>query len=320
MHKGLEDLSVRDLVWLAELPRFTSLSNLARSRHTTPANVSKAFARMEMVMECKLLARSSAGTLLTEEGLELARAATQALGLLDRAAGAKVEGTRGYEKSLRLGSRGFLNVIVAPLLVKRFEASFPELGLTFIDLSPAEKLEASRSDGIDALISVGELDLGKQWVNESVGRMRWGLYGSASHPLTRGQKTLSVDELLPWRILRAAWWDGRAISGGDDFLPLAPHRKSQGHLVQTASTALAICADSRYLVYVPCAAARAHVLSGLVTELRCPELPPLHQTICLSVNAERVDQRVKRQISLVLRALLLESERDDEDEGAHADA
>jgi len=71
MHKGLEDLSVRDLVWLAELPRFTSLSNLARSRHTTPANVSKAFARMEMVMGCKLLARSSAGTLLTEEGLEL---------------------------------------------------------------------------------------------------------------------------------------------------------------------------------------------------------------------------------------------------------
>lgn len=312
MHKGLEELSIRDLIWLADLPRFSSLSNLARSRRTTPANVSKAFARIEAALRCSLLSRSSAGTMLTEEGLELARAATQALALLDRAAGVKSDGKLSYERTVRLGSRGFLNVIIAPLLVKRFEATFPELGLTFIDMSPADKLEASRSDGMDALISVGELDLGRAWMNEIVGTMRWGLYASVSHPLVRVQSSVTANDLLPWRILRSGWWDGRAISGGEDYVPLASPRKSQGHVVQTASTALAICADSNYLVYVPCAAARAHILSGLVTEVRCPDIAAVRETICLSVHADRVDQKVRRQISLVLKALLAESERNDE--------
>jgi|GEM_PF-2272686 len=307
MHKGLEDLSVRDLAWLAELPRFTSLSNLARSRQTTPANVSKAFARIEASLGVKLLTRSTGGTQLTEEGLELARAAAEAITLLGRAAGGKIDGVRGYGKSLRIASRGFMNVILAPLVVARFDSLFPDLGLSFLDLSPSEKLEAARAEAVDVLVAVEDLSLGRQWACEPVGTMRWGLYARGDHPLVRHGRSVGVDELLPWRILRAAWWDGRAVAGGDDFVPLPPHRKSQGHEVQTASTALAICQDSRYLVYVPCAAAREHVTSGRVAQVQCEQIGAFEQTVYLCVSTDRVDQRVRRQITEVLRHLLTES-------------
>ena len=307
MQNGLEELNVRDLAWLAELPRFTSLSNLARSRHTTPANVSKSFARIEASLGVKLLTRSTTGTLLTEEGSELARAAAQALALLARATGGKSGGVRGYDKTLRVASRGFLNVILAPLVVARFESLFPDLGLSFIDLSPADKLEAARREAVDVMVAIEDLALGKQWACEPVGLMRWGLYARGDHPLVRRQGPVELEELLPWRVLRAAWWDGRAVAGGDDFLPLPPHRKSAGHEVQTASTALAICSDSSYLVYVPCAAARSHVLSGRVAEVKLEGLERFEQTVSLCVSTDRVEERVRKQMREVLSHLLSES-------------
>lgn len=303
MDKRLLGLSIRDLRLLSELPQVSSLRNLARKQGLAPPQVSKILKTLEDALGATLVSRSASGFTLTLAGQHAADTAARICSSLEELQ-IPPEGVQpAYAREVRVGSRGFLNAMLAPLLVQRFEKESPGTGFTFVDLSPGEKLEAARREALDVLVSVEDLHLGKNWETTEVGTMSWGLYGAADHPLARSACVTSA-EVAEHRILRSAWWDGRSVATGGDYVPLPTHSKSHGHRIQTAHVALRMVARSRQLVYVPRLVAQDDVERGHLREVVVEGLEPVSEPVYLSVSLDRVEKRVQKDFESVIASLL----------------
>ena len=309
MDKDLWGISVRDLMLLAELRNHSSLRNLARKEGLAPPHVSKMLRSLEDALGFELVLRSASGFTLTDAGRHASESAArilESLGTLKR----RPEGAKAaYSRYVRFGSRGFLNSMVAPAIAKRCERERPEMGFSFVDLSPGEKLEAARREAVDVLLAVEDLQLGKNWETLEAGRMTWGLFASASHKLARqaaaGGTPADVSCLAGERILRGTWWDGSSVITGDDFIPLPDHLKGRGFNVQTAYAALGIAARTAQMAYVPRLVAAVAVGTGAVVEIPLTGFEPVAQPLYLSVSKDRllhcrldrfIEPRVKREL------------------------
>jgi DNA-binding transcriptional LysR family regulator len=258
---------------------------------------------LEDALGFEVVSRSASGFTLTAAGRHASEAAARIVeslhGLKPRPNGSKDT----YSRYVRLGSRGFLNAMIAPLVAARCERERPELGFCFVDLSPGEKLEAARREALDVLLSVEDLQLGRNWETVEVGHMTWGLFGACSHPLA-GVAAALPEDLARHGVLRGAWWDGRSIVVGDDFVPVPETHKGRGYQVQTAHAALGVVARSEQLVYVPRLVAASAVERGQVAEIHLEGVDPVSQPLYLSVSKDRVEKFLQKILLEVVGEML----------------
>ena len=205
-HIKYRSVSLAQLEILASLPRFDTLRAMARDFSISPSQLSKVVASSEEQFKIQIINRSSTGIVLTLEGHKLSKELHSFLSSFNAIESSVHCESQTILKNINIGSRGFLNSILAPLLINELENY--NYGCKFVDLSPLEAMAAARAGSIDAAVTIKQLDLGKTWVHYNIGKLKWVIYTNLN--------SIAFDKILadssrPLEFIGHVSWDGKVL-------------------------------------------------------------------------------------------------------------
>jgi DNA-binding transcriptional LysR family regulator len=298
----LNDLTFGSLVLLARLPSTTSIRVLAQLLKTEPSSVSRNIRLLEETLGVVLVHRSSKGVTPTTEGKILAQKAAAICEAVRDLKNQPNAALRPYKSFFNIGSRGFVNTFIAPIICKGFSSNpaGEELGFRFFDLSPQESIQAAKSGVVEALVVFEKLSFGNAWEISEIGRLDWGLYARSDHPIFISGIKVDLSSL---RVGHHCVFDGSAMVLNDGLLYDTKGVRQYGYGAQSANTALAIAAASDQLACVPKIVAVSAAAHSPVTEVPVDDLS-ISTPVYLYVNKERVNQLVFRRIKQSLTQAL----------------
>jgi DNA-binding transcriptional LysR family regulator len=285
-----DDVTVGEIGLLAELPHHSSLRALARARGVDPVKLTRVVQGLEAKLGVKLLQRSNLGIRLTQDGTRLAERARGLLGdLRDFEKARSSDPVQSYEQNLTVGSRGFLNIHLAAVVLQAINGrgGGRERGLTFVDLSPDETAEAARQGFLDLCIGFEASPLGASWEFLPIGQLSWGIFGRARHPLATGATRA---DLLRYRIANHCFWNGSHIVVVDGLLKDRYGVRQLGHGTQTAQAALEVASASDQLACVPTIVARDLVEAGKIVAIDVEATEPIRTEVYLGVRTDRISR------------------------------
>ena len=242
---NFEDLSIKDIRILAELPKISSIRSYATSKGVSAASISKRLKSIESKLDLEILDRSSVGVSITERGQNVTNWARNLLKNSIEDSNLFNPHHMHKQSELTIGTRGFLNISTSSAFLNALSYKHT---LKFIDLSPDETFQLIRKQKLDISISFQSHKFGEDWQSEYAGKMQWVLL--RNHKL-KTPKNIKLEDLKNYPIVQATYWDGTSVISGEDFLNVPKIYKSFGHGVQTAQTAISVALNSEHLIYVP---------------------------------------------------------------------
>lgn len=291
--KDINNLSLKDLRLLADLPRMKSIRSFSMELGVSAAALSKTIMKLEEILDVAMFERSAVGVIPTAELKDLSLWARDVLTKIDSIHGPKNKtDLPQFKKQITVGARAFLNTLFCGSFITSTKDQ--DTGWRFIDLSPHETLEAARLGGIQIALSLGKLPLGDSWHQEKVGALEWALYVRANHPLPA---TPTKEDLTHYYFSFATYWDGTSVVKGEDFIPLENKIKNFGFGMQTAQTAIEIAKASDHIVHAPKLLAQSHVKSGELRELNLRGVKFTSHDLYLATQIDKISKKV--QLSLL---------------------
>jgi DNA-binding transcriptional LysR family regulator len=292
----LSEMRLGDLVTFLAVRRSGSITGAARELKVTPSQVSKAVARLEALLQLRLLSRSSRGVALSEAGLRVVphvEAAVARLRLIGRA--------RAQAPELTVAAPSYLIQSFLPTIA----LAQPDVRVRGLELPPA-LLRAYAAENFFDLALVSDIErLPSTWVSVNIGDLRKTLFGPPVLAKRLGQQPVHVDKLRGVAFVVPIYnADGRFVAIDDDC-PLAISERVIGHEAQTIGLALELSARTEQLVFGPALAAHRHLATGRLVEIRVRGWD-LRDPLYVACNADRVLSRVQNGIVKALRAALAE--------------
>ncbi|EWY37113.1 hypothetical protein N825_21955 [Skermanella stibiiresistens SB22] len=204
-------MDVRDIAAFAQVVEDGDFSAAARTLGLTPSTISKAMARLENHLGCRLLQRSSRTMSLTPEGQSFLEAAHRVLDAMEEAEAVVSAIPTG---TLRVRSvPTFARYQVAPLM-PAFRRRYPRLRIEFV---LSNERTGWLDEGADVAIASGHLP-SSTLISRRIASSRWIICASPSYLAEHGTPT-SPDDLGRHECLnfsmRTKWnrWSG--AEGGE---------------------------------------------------------------------------------------------------------
>jgi len=291
MQKELKNLSLNDLELISILPRYHSLRAIARDLRTTASNISGKISFFEHELELSIMTRSANGYSLTKSGSQLAKVAGSILAQCENLVSISKKQTEKKQTWLTFGSRGFLNSLLAPIIIDSLDQSKSHINFRFIDFSPQELVAAAFRSSLDAALTLEECFLGERWQSKLIGETRKVLLARKGHQLEHAN---NIESLENFRVLRTAFWDGNSVVSSGDLLPAL--RKQTGCELQTAATALAVITSSDCIAYLPRLAAAQALKTGQVVELFPKQAASQPMPVFLHINKDTMSQKLNQSL------------------------
>ena len=290
--KDINNLSLKDLRLLADLPKMKSIRSFSMELGVSAAALSKNIIKLEGVLDVTMFERSAVGVIPTPELKDLSLWARDVLAKIDLINLPKDKfDLPSFKQQITLGTRAFLNTLFCGSFIK--STSNQEIGWRFIDLSPHETLEAARLGGIQIALSLGKLPLGDSWYQEKVGDLEWALYVRTNHPLPAAP---SKEDLAHYYFTFATYWDGTSVIKGEDFIPLENKIKNFGFGMQTAQTAIEIAKSSDHIVHAPKLLAQAHLRNGELRELSLRGVKFTSHELYLATQIDKIPKKLQTNL------------------------
>lgn len=288
------ELRLADLQTFLAVARSSSLAAIARERHVTTSQVSKAIARLESHFGRELVTRNSRGVVVSEAGRELVPKLHDVVRGLENARRLTHGGIE-----LTLGAPSYLQASLVPAMV----AMNPSLRLSVVELPPSMLRAHAGSYGFEMLLlsgALGPLPVG--WDAQPIGEIEAALFGSPAlaSKLDAGRGGPIPAEALehvPF-VMPIFFRDGQ-LSELDDGCPLPRSRRRVGHQVQTMLIGLEIAATCEQVVFGPAIVAGRFLRAGSLVRIEVVGWD-VREPLTLACHGERVS--AKTQIALV-RAL-----------------
>lgn len=169
-----------------------SFSKAARSLNIAQPALSQHVQKLETALGVKLLDRKAQGVTTTAAGLEFSIQAREILSLIDRAE-RRFSAEEELFGEVRLGLPGSVCPVLAPALIVKARAAFPEIKLIVTELMSGDLAELLREGRMDAavLFNVQETD---DFSSEPMLVERLQLIGATNAPLVRSDIVLA-DEI-----------------------------------------------------------------------------------------------------------------------------
>ncbi len=290
----LSSLTIGELGYLADLPRYTSLRAWASHHRLGVMAASRLIKDLEDQLGVPLVHRSNRGISMTTEGDALAALAdklVQFLAQTDLSLGKS--SVRPYDRFLTFGARGFLNAALGGVVAKAFEERAAGSGVRFIDLSPEDTVDAAKAGTLDLCLTPDDVDLGRNWQRSLAGEICWKLYARIDHPASRGT---DLEGLRRFRHGHQAYWNGRQLVSGPGLLHDGSGSFHIGHGTQTAATALAVASGTDLIVCVPDLVAAPSVRAGQVGEVLVADWEPIIVPLYLYAEQHRVSAPLLRAL------------------------
>jgi DNA-binding transcriptional LysR family regulator len=316
MNGKFENLSLREIALVAELPRFSSLRAFSRARDIEVAQLTRSLQRIEQCLDVQILERSHSGIAMTPDGERIAAAARRVL----EAAQELAPGLAGEAQApfLTVGTRGFLNYVFSPLLYaaqresqNRSLKSAPKsenLGFRFrfLDMSPEELKVGEHKRLIHLAIHLGQVEWTKTWESYFVGNLRWSAFVRPEHGLLKRSKVrqLKPEDLLDSDFVGPCYWLGADIEEGNDGFPLPLRQRRIAVQVQSAITAIELARTSDAIVFVPNIVSAQYEQKGMLARLNVADTENCFQPVYLSVRTDVVTKWLVERIMEKMREAL----------------
>lgn len=290
--KNINNLSLKDLRLLADLPKMKSIRSFSMEIGVSAAALSKTIMKLEEILDVSMFERSAVGVIPTPELKDLSLWARDVLTKIDVINQPKEKtDLPSFKQQITVGTRAFLNTLFCGSFIK--STNTQDVGWRFIDLSPHETLEAARLGGIQIALSLGKLPLGDSWYQEKVGDLEWALYVRMNHPLPPSP---TKEDLAHYYFTFATYWDGTSVIKGEDFIPLEKKIKNFGYGMQTAQTAIEIAKSSDHVVHAPKLLAQSHVRNGELREINLRGVKFTSHELYLATQVDRISKKLQSSL------------------------
>jgi DNA-binding transcriptional LysR family regulator len=312
MNGKIENLSLREIALVAELPRFSSLRALSRARDIEVAQLTRSLQRIEQCLDVQILERSHSGIAMTVDGERVATAARRVM----EAAQELAPGLAGEAQApfLTVGTRGFLNYVFSPLLYaaqresqnRTLKSELHGFRFRFLDMSPEELKVGEHKRLIHLAIHLDQVEWTKTWESYFVGNLRWSAYVRPDHGLLKRSKVhqLKPEDLLDSDFVGPCYWLGADIQEGNDGFPLPLRQRRIVAQVQSAITAIELARTSDAIVFVPNIVSAQYEQKGLLARLNVADTEDCFQPVYLSVRTDVVTKWLVERIMEKMREAL----------------
>jgi DNA-binding transcriptional LysR family regulator len=244
----LNNLKITELRIICEIPSQPSLRSLARMFGETPQNMSKIIKSIEDKTGYKLVFRSAQGYEPTEIAFQLAKNLEKIVSKLSNFQLNDDAEPQESKVVYSFCSRAFMNFCFAPAIIEAFSNLESQVGFRFIDASPRKKEEWSRHGLVDFVLSIGEINLSKEWGFEEIGEIKWAFFSKLNHPVGAVTTTAKIQKypiILHSHIEGTRLFEGQTI-GSKKLSP-----KIIGTFTETNLAALQIAAKTNQVCFVP---------------------------------------------------------------------
>ena len=296
MKEGMGDLRFGDLITFLTVHRCGAITGAARALKVTPSQVSKAVHRLERQLGVQLLARSTRGVLVSDDGQRIIPQLEEVAARLTQ-----LRPQPGAEEELALAAPSYLNVIFLP----RIAAALTGARLRGLELPPALVRAYAVENFFDLALIVGDEQLPGAWVNLSVGHVRKALYGPPELVRSLGPGPVDQRKLQEIPFVTPIYNVNGQFVPADDGCPLSHSRRRLGHQSQTLVVGLDLARETGQLIFGPAIAAAAHVARGELAEVRVRGWD-VRDRLSLSVDGQRVRAKTQRTIAAVVARTLTE--------------
>ncbi len=190
-------MELRHLRYFVAVAEELNFRRAAKRLNISPPALSKQIKDLEEELAVKLLDRDTKSVHFTKAGEVFLKDALAILGKSEQAVIRAREAHSGLRGELRIGSAGMISSDFLPRTLKSFRTSYPEVDVTFVDMFPAEQLDALSEGIIDIAFAYGDEGnhLGA-FHSLCVIHSRYGLAVSKHHPLA-GRESVSLREISP---------------------------------------------------------------------------------------------------------------------------
>jgi len=292
-----DDVTIGDLRMIEELLAHSSLRSWAKLHGSSVVKAARRLNQIEARLQQKLTGRTNQGFVLTREGERLARSANelhQTIAKLDAAITSN--NPKVFATKLTVGARGFMTTFFAGCLADIMQSHHTCLQL--VELSPPESLEAANRSAIDMAITLEPMNLGRDWIRKSIGKIRWRVYCRSNHPI---RAELKLANLRKYRLAHQCYWNGTTIVGnhGDEHAMLGLNHLGFGS--QSAFTAIEIAAHTDQIICIPEVVAMRAVNSGRIAAVELANLRLPEDEVFVYING-----KVSRRLATAMMSALTE--------------
>jgi len=289
---ALSELRIGDIQTFLAVRRWGAITAAARALHVTPSQVSKAVARLEAQIGAALLSRGARGVSVSAAGQRLVPHLEEVV--------KRIEILRASESrsELTVAAPSFLSSLLLPVIA----AARPEQRVRGIDLPPALVRAYAAENFFDVAMTIGPERFSDAWVSSPIGEIRKGLFTTPAVGARLGRAPVSPERVREIPMIAPIYNHNGQFMIADDGCPIGAERRL-GHEVQTVALALDLAARTGQLVFGPAIAARAHVASGALVEVRVAGWD-VRQMAHVACNGERLLARTQAVIVEAVRGEL----------------
>lgn len=289
-------MRISDILAFLAVKSCGSFTGAARELRVTTSQISKATTRLEQQLHVRLLTRGAKGVTLSTEGKRVAPAMEQIVSRLRQLGREDADGA----SELTVAAPSWLVTQLLPCIA----SAHPELRVRGLELPPALIRAYAAENFFDMTLLTRDVErLPGTWNHMHVGEVRKALFARPAFVQTLGAAPLTPERLREVPFICPIYHrDGQFVLVDDDC-PLPLNERRIGHQTQTIGLALELATLSDQVVFGPAIAAKRHVKSGALIELRV-EGWNVNEPLYVVCNGDRVLARVQKGVGRALRAAL----------------
>jgi DNA-binding transcriptional LysR family regulator len=293
----LAELRIGDLLTFLTVHRCGAITGAARALKVTPSQVSKAVHRLEVQLGVLLLARSTRGVTVSDDGRRMIPELEDLAARLRRLRPAERAGVE-----LALAAPSYLNAIFLPRIAARLGAEARVRGL---ELPPALVRAYAVENFFDLALVVGGDTLPGDWVAVNVGEVRKALFAPPRVAASLGGGPVEPERLRALPFVTPIYNVNGQYVPADDGCPLGHGARRLGHQSTTLVVGLDLACATGQLIFGPAVAAAEHVARGDLREVRVRGWD-VREPLTMAVNGARVKARTQRIVAKLVAETLAE--------------
>jgi DNA-binding transcriptional LysR family regulator len=272
--------------------RAGSVNGAGRALRLSPSQVSKALSRLERTLGRRLVARSTRGVELSDDGRRLA---PRFIELLDHVR--RLESPSDHPEFVIAAPSFFWTAVLPSLrpLLRRVRIYSIEIRSSAMPALAGRPL-------FDAAFCVGEQRWPSSWVQVQAGFVRRALFATPNKARELGL-SMTRESLRKEHFVGRLEDDWAQLVPAPDGCPLSDRDRTFGHRTQTASLALEIARLSDQLVFAPLLAAGPYLRRRSLVEIRVPGLQ-VREPLYVACQQDRVGSSIQRALVSAARAAL----------------
>jgi DNA-binding transcriptional LysR family regulator len=279
--KLLADVRIGDFETFLVVRRTESITGAARELGVTPSQVSKAMARLEQLLQMRLLLRGARGVVLSADAV---RATHHIEEIVRRASELRSSQT---VLELTVAAPSFLNALFLPEIAQ----GLPGIRMRGIELPPALVRIYAPENLFDVAMMLGQPQFPSSWICSRVGEIRKALYGAPAVVKRLGRQPIEPSALADTQFVVPIYAHNGQFLVADEGCPLFQTRQV-GHEVQTIALGLEMAARTDQVIFSPQMMAKDYVARG---QLKVIEVAgwDVREEMYLACNSDRILEKTR---------------------------